>query len=109
MPLKGHPWTHENEPRKAPRNHERRTPLIFSSVAHGPDGATWNVMKIGRAAQTCVRFRLFSYQMQRGGKNAKKRAVVGVARKLAVLLHRFWATGEAYQPLRNSREVPKAA
>jgi hypothetical protein len=26
---------------------------------------------------------------QRGGKNAKKRAVVAVARKLAVLLHRF--------------------
>ena len=27
---------------------------------------------------------------QRGGKNAKKRAVVAVARKLAVLLHRLW-------------------
>ena len=34
----------------------------------------------------------------RGGKNAKKRAVVAVARKLAVLLHRLWVTGEAYQP-----------
>jgi hypothetical protein len=32
--------------------------------------------------------------------NAKKRAVVGVARKLAVLLHRLWLTGEDYQPLR---------
>lgn len=29
--------------------------------------------------------------MQRGGKNAKKRAIVAVARKLAVLLHRFGA------------------
>jgi transposase len=38
---------------------------------------------------------------QRGGKNAKKRAVVAVARKLAVLLHRLWVTGEAYEPLRN--------
>ena len=38
----------------------------------------------------------------RGGKNAKKRAVVAVARKLAVLLHRLWATGEVYEPLRNS-------
>jgi len=37
----------------------------------------------------------------RGGKNAKKRAVVGVARKLAVLLHRLWVTGEVYEPLRN--------
>jgi transposase len=38
----------------------------------------------------------------RGGKNAKKRAVVAVARKLAVLLHRLWVTGEVYEPLRNS-------
>ena len=37
-----------------------------------------------------------------GGKNAKKRAVVAVARKLAVLLHRLWTTGEEYEPLRNS-------
>jgi transposase len=38
---------------------------------------------------------------ERGGKNAKKRAVVAVARKLAVLLHRLWVTGEVYEPLRN--------
>jgi len=37
----------------------------------------------------------------RGGKNAKRRAVVAVARKLAVLLHRLWVSGEAYEPLRN--------
>lgn len=36
----------------------------------------------------------------RGGKNAKKRAVVAVARKLAILLHRLWVTGEVYEPLR---------
>lgn len=41
----------------------------------------------------------------RGGKNAKKRAAVAVARKLAVLLHRLWVTAEVYEPLRNS--VPK--
>jgi transposase len=47
---------------------------------------------------------------QRGGKNAKKRAVVAVARKLAVLLHRLWLGGEVYEPLRNSqREVPAVA
>ena len=38
---------------------------------------------------------------ERGGKNAKKRAVVAVARKLAVLLHRLWVSGEIYEPLRN--------
>jgi transposase len=39
---------------------------------------------------------------ERGGKNAKKRAVVAVARKLAVLLHRLWLTKEKYQPLYNA-------
>lgn len=36
----------------------------------------------------------------RGGGNAKKRAVVAVARKLAVLLHRLWVGGARYEPLR---------
>jgi transposase len=36
---------------------------------------------------------------KRGGKNAKKRAKVAVARKLVVLMHRLWVTGEVYQPL----------
>jgi transposase len=35
-----------------------------------------------------------------GGKAAKKRAAVAVARKLAVLLHRLWLNAEVYQPLR---------
>ena len=38
----------------------------------------------------------------RGGKNAKKRAAVAVARKLSVLLHRLWVTGEVYDPLREA-------
>jgi F0F1-type ATP synthase delta subunit len=45
----------------------------------------------------------------RGGKNAKKRAVVAVARKLAVLLHRLWVSGEVYEPLRNSQKMSAAA
>jgi transposase len=45
----------------------------------------------------------------RGGKNAKKRAVVAVARKLAVLLHRLWVSGEVYEPLRNSQKAMNAA
>ncbi len=39
---------------------------------------------------------------ERGGKNAKKRAVVAVARKLSILLHRLWVSGAEYQPLRQS-------
>jgi len=46
---------------------------------------------------------------ERGGKNAKKRAVVAVARKLAVLLHRLWVSGEAYEPLRNSQKAMSTA
>jgi transposase len=34
----------------------------------------------------------------RGGKNAKKRAIVAVARKLAVLMHLLWSGGEVYDP-----------
>ena len=35
---------------------------------------------------------------ERGGRNAKRRAVVAVARKLAILMHRLWKTGEVYDP-----------
>ncbi len=45
----------------------------------------------------------------RGGKNSKKRAVVAVARKLAVLLHRLWVSAEVYEPLRNARGTPGQA
>ena len=38
----------------------------------------------------------------RGGKNSKKRAAVAVARKLSVLLHSLWISGEIYDPLRNA-------
>ena len=48
---------------------------------------------------------------ERGGKNGKKRAVIATARKLAVLLHRLWVSGEVYEPLRNSHPaaMPAAA
>jgi len=43
--------------------------------------------------------------MAHGGKNAKKRAVVAIARKLAVLMHKLWVTGEVYEPLRQGVEA----
>jgi len=46
---------------------------------------------------------------ERGGKNAKKRATVAVARKLAVLLHRLWISGEVYEPLRQPTFATTAA
>jgi transposase len=44
-----------------------------------------------------------------GGKNAKKRAVVAVARKLAVLLHHMWSTGVVYEPLINAERAERRA
>lgn len=37
----------------------------------------------------------------RGGKRAKKAAIIAVARKLGILLHHLWVTGEVYEPLYN--------
>jgi len=42
---------------------------------------------------------------ERGGENAKKRAVVAAARKLAVLLHKLWVSAEVYEPLRNNDQT----
>jgi transposase len=47
--------------------------------------------------------------MARGGKNAKKRAVVAVARKLAVLMHSLWVSGEVYEALRRPVHSAEAA
>ena len=46
---------------------------------------------------------------ERGGRNGKKRAIVAVARKLAVLLHHLWISCEAYEPLHNTRKRRLAA
>jgi transposase len=48
---------------------------------------------------------------ERGGRNGKKRAIVATARKLAVLLHHLWVSGEVYEPLHNCSRVtvPAAA
>jgi len=48
---------------------------------------------------------------ERRGKSGKKRAIIATARKLAVLLHHLWVSGEAYEPLHNSQQkaMPAAA
>jgi transposase len=46
---------------------------------------------------------------ERGGKSGKKRAIIATARKLAVLLHHLWVSGEVYEPLRNSKLTSDAA
>jgi transposase len=49
-----------------------------------------------------------SQKKQKGSKRAKKKAVVAVARKLAVLLHRLWVTGEVYDPHYNRKAAAAA-
>ena len=62
--------------------------LLVSAAQYilGPFGPECDLRRFGDAISA------------RGGKNAKKRAVVAVARKLAVLLHRLWVTGADYDP-----------
>jgi transposase len=73
--------------------------LLVGSAQYilGPFGSDTSLRRVGKSL------------MARGGPNAKKRAVVAVARRLAVLLHRLWVSGEPYEPLRNAREVPQVA
>jgi hypothetical protein len=52
--------------------------------------------------------RFGQHLMARGGKAARQRAAVAVARKLAVLLHRLWITGETYEPLKNNPPLATA-
>ena len=52
--------------------------------------------------------REFGLRLAQGGKRAKKRAVVAVARKLAVLLHRLWITGEVFEGFPGERSRPAA-
>jgi transposase len=42
-----------------------------------------------------------------GGRNGKKRAIVVTARKLAVLLHDLWVSGEVYELLHNSSRTTR--
>ncbi|HJX28143.1 MAG TPA: IS110 family transposase [Thermoanaerobaculia bacterium] len=62
--------------------------LLVSAAQYilGPFGPACDLRRFGEAIAA------------RGGKNAKKRAVVAVARKLAVLLHRLWVSGARYEP-----------
>jgi transposase len=76
---------------KAGNQYLRRLLVGCSHYILGPFGPDCNLRRFGlRIAE-------------RGGKNAKRRATVAVARKLAVLLHRLWQTGEVYEPFYKAR------
>lgn len=75
--------------------------LLVQSAAYilGPHGPDSDLRRYGERIAA------------RGGKNARKRSRVAVARKLAVILHRLWASDATYEPLYNSNteEPPIAA
>ena len=60
---------------------------------------------MGRFGPDCDLKRWGAVLASRGGKNGRKRAIVAVARKLSVLLHKLWVTGEKYEPLFNTRRI----
>ncbi len=41
----------------------------------------------------------------RGGQASRAKARIAVARKLSVILHRLWVSGEVFEPLRNSTQT----
>lgn len=53
---------------------------------------------LGQKGQDCELRRWGLQLCERGGKAAKKRAVVAVARRLAVQLHAVWVSKDAYDP-----------
>ena len=62
--------------------------LLVGSAQYilGPFGPECDLRRFGHAIAS------------RGGKNARKRAAVAVARKLAVMMHRLWVSNRTYDP-----------
>jgi transposase len=61
---------------------------------------------LGPFGPDCTLRRIGQRMTATGGRAAKKRAVVAVARRLAVLLLHLWRTGEDYEALRNAPPTP---
>jgi len=74
---------------KAGNGHLRRLLVACAHYVLGPFGPDTALRRWGLS------------KASHGGKNGKKRAVVAVARKLAVLLHRLWTTGKLYRAFPN--------
>lgn len=76
---------------------DRRLRALLVQSAHyilGPFGKECDLRRYGMKL------------MQRGGKGAKRRAVVAVARKLAVLMHWLWVSGQEYDPDYGLKQKP---
>lgn len=84
-------------PRRITRQGDELLRRLLVQCAHyilGPFGSDSDLRRFGTALA------------ERGGTAARRRAVVAVARKLAVLLHRLLVTAEVYEPLKKNRPEP---
>ena len=92
VPARDHSGDRDPQKRISKEGDEMLRKLLVSSAHYilGPFGSDSDLRRHGEKIAS------------RGGKNAKKRAVVAVARKLSVLLHRLWVTAEIYDPLYNT-------
>ena len=77
--------------------HLRRLLVQAAHYILGPFGPDTDLRRWGERYQSS------------GAANAKKRALVAVARRLAVLLHALWVNGEVYEPLRQAEATARAA
>lgn len=87
-------------PRRITKRGDSQMRRLLVNAAHyilGPFGRDCDLRRFG--LRICAR----------AGKLAKKKAVVAVARKLAVLLHRLWISGQPYEPFRHSSSRTAAA
>lgn len=77
--------------------------LLVNCAQHilGPHGQDSDLRRWG--------LKLVSAGQAAGKKGARKRAGAAVARKLAVLLHRLWISGDKYEPLRGSKVLTAVA
>jgi transposase len=92
VPARDHSGDRDPQKRISKEGDERLRKLLVGSAHYilGPFGSDSDLRRHGE-------------KIARGGaKNSKKRAVVAVARKLSVLLHHLWVTGELYDPLYNT-------
>jgi transposase len=76
---------------------------IVSERGPDTDLKRWGQKLAGRESQKAGK------KKQQQNKNARKRAVVAVARKLSILLHSLWVSGEVYEAVRNSQGGQAAA
>lgn len=90
----------KHEPRRITKEGDRFCRRLLVTAAHyiaGPFGPDCDLRRHAEAIAV------------RGGKNGRKRAIIAVARKLAVLMHHLWTTGEDYVALYHTANAPAVA